>query len=83
MLFIAFTVGDVGGDAEYGVDPTGLIPQRRLGANMGLQPVCLRDRLLRSHGVIPFSYTNIQFAKCVRGVRRKQMMVGSTENLIP
>ena len=81
MLFVAFALSDVSGDAEYGIDLTGLIPQRRLDGDIGMQPVCLRYRLLRNDGMIPFGYTDIQFAECVRGIRCKQMMVGSTENL--
>jgi len=68
--------------SEYGVDLTGLIPQRRLDGDIGMQPVCLRDRLLRSHGVIPFSDTNIQLAECVRGVRRGFRCLRRIETLL-
>ena len=52
LLFVTFTLGDISGDAKYGVDLTHRIPQGRFDRDIGMQPVGLRCRLFRRDGLI-------------------------------
>src|SRR5690348_5192284 len=73
LLFVTFTLGDVGGDAEDRVDLPPLIPQRRFDGDVGMQPAFLRYLLFLGDGPVRFGYTDVQTAEGPRGLLIKQL----------